>query len=117
MTTVHVRNAKLLIEGVDIITMKAFGLIRGTLAGSSAAIDRFDHSVTRAAEVSGSFSASFNSLNLTALRALRLLPPDCVRLGWLRWLGFREDPGFLFDAWTHPFFGRITFRDALERWF
>jgi hypothetical protein len=38
------------------------------------------------------------------------------RVNWLRWLGFKPHEEFMMDTWVHPFFGRITYMDLLERW-
>ena len=43
-----------------------------------------------------------------------MLPPRHVHTDWLRWLGFRIDDRT--DSWVSPFFGVITWDDAVFRW-
>ncbi len=43
-----------------------------------------------------------------------MLPPRHVHTNWLRWLGFRIDEETA--SWVSPFFGAITWDDAVFRW-
>jgi len=57
------------------------------------------------------FSAKIAEM-VEAMELRQMVPPDHIRIGWLKWLGFKE----VTLAWESPFFGVITYADLLERW-